>query len=88
VHWERHADRRLYSESSGYKRDPVPVSDRMCADRFTFLRAVHSQAKILVMRLLVAMEFSLHILAQFKPGQSDRRKKIHKFGATIKAAWG
>lgn len=89
IHWERYADRRLYSDSetSSYKRSTVPVSDRMYADRFTFLRQFYSRPRVWVFRALVTLEFLVHILAQLKPGRRRRSEAIRRFGATIRVAW-
>jgi GT2 family glycosyltransferase len=89
VHWERYSPASLYSDSknSAYKRSPVPVSDRMNRDRFTFLRAFHSFPRLTAFRMLATAEFLIHILAQLKPGRTERRESIGKFAATVKAAW-
>ncbi len=89
VHWERHSPTELYSNSvnSTYKRDPVPVSDRMCRDRFMFLRTFYSLPARLAFRVLTTMEYLIHLLAQLKPGRGHRVETIHKYAATIKAAW-
>jgi GT2 family glycosyltransferase len=89
IHYERNADRRLYSDAdcSSYKRSPVPVSDRMEADRLTFLRQFYSRPRLLAFRALLTVEYMVHILAQFKPGRPQRAQSIRKFGATIRAAW-
>ena len=80
---------RLYSDAgnSAYKRDPVPVSARMCRDRFTFLRAFYSLPACMMFRLLMSMEYFVHLLAQLKPGRDFRAETIRKHAATIKAAW-
>lgn len=89
VHWERYSPPGLYSDkvNSEYKRDPVPVSDRMCRDRFTFLRAFYPLPVRLLFRLLATAEYSIHLLAQLKPGRGRRGEAMRKYAATIKAAW-
>lgn len=89
THWERHAPRGLYSAgpSSAYKRDPVPVSDRMCLDRFVFLSAFCSVPVCVAFRVLATVEHLVHLVAQFKPGRARRGAAIRRYAATIKAAW-
>jgi GT2 family glycosyltransferase len=89
IHWERHSPATLYSDatSSAYKRDPVPVSDRMCRDRFTFLKSFYSFPICVMFRLLVTLEFLIHTLAQLRPGRINRKQTVLKYTSTIKAAW-
>jgi GT2 family glycosyltransferase len=91
VHWERYSPPGLYSDggTSEYKRSPVPVSDRMCRDRFTFLRAFYPLPVRLAFRVLATAEYSVHLLAQLKPGRKvGRGETVRKYAATIRAAWG
>jgi N-acetylglucosaminyl-diphospho-decaprenol L-rhamnosyltransferase len=89
THWERHSPTGLYSDAanSAYKRDPVPVSDRMCQDRFVFLRSIYSRPKCVAFRVLVTLEHCVHMLAQLKPGRDRTSGALRKHAATLKAAW-
>jgi GT2 family glycosyltransferase len=89
THWERHSPVGLYSDatSSAYKRDPVPVSDRMCRDRFIFLRSIYSRPRCAAFRVLTSLEQGIHMLAQLKPGRARRGEVMRKHAATLKAAW-
>jgi len=90
THWERHSPPELYSDaaSSAYKRDPVPVSDRMCRDRATFLRACYPWHARAALATLATAENLLHLAAQFKPGRrGNRREAVRRYAATIRAAW-
>jgi GT2 family glycosyltransferase len=89
VHWERHSPRGLYSDGAGseYKRDPVPVSDRMCRDRFVFLSEFYSMPVCSAFRVLATAEHLIHLAAQLKPGRSGRGSAIRRHAATIRAAW-
>jgi GT2 family glycosyltransferase len=89
THWERYSPPGLYSNTatSAYKRDSMPVSDRLCRDRITFLRAFYPLPACMAFRLLVTLEYFVHLMAQLKPGRGQRRESIRKCAATIKAAW-
>jgi GT2 family glycosyltransferase len=90
THWERYSPPDLYSNAtaSAYKRDPVPVSDRMCRDRFTFLRAFYPLPARAAFRALATIENLVHLAAQLKPGRGGNRgETVRRYAATIKAAW-
>jgi GT2 family glycosyltransferase len=90
THWERYSPPGLYSDAdaSAYKRDPVPVSDRMCRDRFTFLREFYSRPVRAAFSVLMTLENLVHIAAQLKPGRGGARlEAIRKYASTIAAAW-
>lgn len=90
THWERYSPPDLYSDAgaSAYKRDPVPVSDRMCRDRFAFLREFYSLPMRAAFGALATVENLVHLAAQLKPGRGGVRKDIvRKYAATILAAW-
>jgi GT2 family glycosyltransferase len=90
THWERYSPPDLYSagDASEYKRDPVPVSDRMCRDRFTFLRSFYSTPSRGAFRILATAENLVHLAAQLKPGRkATRGDAVRKYAATIRAAW-
>jgi N-acetylglucosaminyl-diphospho-decaprenol L-rhamnosyltransferase len=91
THWERYSPPGLYSDgsTSDYKRDPVPVSDRMCRDRFTFLRSFYPMPVRAAFRALATVENLVHLAAQLKPGRgAGRGPAVRKYAATIRAAWG
>ena len=89
IHYERHANQRLYSsaEASSYKRSSMPVSDRMFADKFIFLQQVAEPLRLLAFRLLATCEFLIHIAAQLKRPREERNVAILKLWATIRAVW-
>lgn len=90
THWERYSPPGLYSDAdaSAYKRDPVPVSDRMCRDRFTFLREFYSLPVRAAFSVLMTLENLVHMAAQLKPGRGGARwETIRKYASTIAAAW-
>jgi GT2 family glycosyltransferase len=89
THWERYSPPDLYSNASAsaYKRDPVPVSDRMCRDRFTFLREFYPPLAIAAFGALTTLENLVHLAAQLKPGRANRRESVRRYAATIRAAW-
>jgi GT2 family glycosyltransferase len=90
THWERYSPPGLYSNvaASAYKRDAVPVSDRMCRDRFTFLREFYSLPTRAAFGALTTLENLVHMAAQLKPGRGGARMEtIRKYAATILAAW-
>jgi hypothetical protein len=90
THWERYSPPGLYSDgsTSAYKRDPVPVSDRMCRDRFTFLRSFYPMHVRAAFRALATVENLVHLVAQLKPGRgAGRGRAVRKYAATIRAAW-
>jgi GT2 family glycosyltransferase len=90
THWERYSPADLYSNAStsAYKRDPVPVSDRMCRDRFTFLRAFYPLPARAAFGALTTLENLVHLAAQLKPGRGgNRREVVRRYAATIRAAW-
>ena len=89
THWERYSPADLYSDASvsAYKRDPVPVSDRMCRDRFTFLREFYSPLAIAAFGALTTFENLVHLAAQLKPGRANRGESFRRYAATIRAAW-
>ena len=90
THWERYSPPGLYSDAgaSAYKRDPVPVSDRMCRDRFTFLREFYSLPTRAAFGALTTLENLVHLAAQLKSGRGGNRGQVvRKYAATILAAW-
>ena len=89
THWERYSPPDLYSDAStsAYKRDPVPVSDRMCRDRFTFLREFYPPLSIAAFGALTTLENLVHLAAQLKPGRDNRSESLRQYAATIRAAW-
>lgn len=89
THWERYSPPDLYSDASAsaYKRSPVPVSDLMCRDRFTFLREFYSPLAVAALGAVATLENLLHLAAQLKPGRVNRGESIRRYAATIRAAW-
>ena len=73
VHYERYADKELYSggDDSEYKGDPAPAAPKMEKDRIRFLRSLRSRPVIWCFKLLRSIQFAIHALAQLK----NRNKK-------------
>ena len=89
IHYERFADKKLYSSATqlDYKQTAVPIVDRMERDKFLFLKSLCNWPTYKTFQLLSTLESLIHAAASIKQTRRLSNPVMKKYLESIKAVW-